>query len=176
MTVSPSLGVCPRRSEETITFTTLLLSFSRGSPQLISVQRETDKKLENDSSRALNASFWTAAIFIRDKLNIWTDHMARRCSNPIGRSIPHSLFQSRRRPTVSHFLGVSAIWSSAADPAPYPTSSELLLIARLPSSPSLHGVTVDTWHLEPAHVSSVAPMLRRHTDFEGRAHNHWLSL
>lgn len=39
---------------------------------------------------------------------------------------------SRRSHT---FLGISAIWSCAADPAPYPTSSELLLIARLPVLP-----------------------------------------
>lgn len=77
----------------------------------------------------------------------------RRCSNPIGRWILHGLFQSHRRSTVSHFLGVSAIWSSAADPTPYPTSSELLLTAQLSSSPpSLYGVTVDTWHLETACV------------------------
>lgn len=41
-------------------------------------------------------------------------------------------------PHVSHFLGIFAIWScSAAYPTPYPTSSELLLTARLHSSPSL---------------------------------------
>lgn len=57
MTVSPSLDVYPLRGEETITLTTLLLGFSRGSAQLISVQREADKKLENDSRPATNASF-----------------------------------------------------------------------------------------------------------------------
>lgn len=61
MTGSPSLDVGPRCSEETITLTALLLGFPRGSDQLISAQRGADKKLENDSRPASNASFSTSA-------------------------------------------------------------------------------------------------------------------